>query len=286
MLGSGLEGLQEQAMSNMGSMQTSAMSGINQLKLAKYNKANPAETQLPNAYREYQLAQKQGYDGSFMDYKAANKSSNDVTVDFDQGGMKGALTPEQKSTLGLDAESAYVWDKQGVPRAIKPTSYSDTQLKSGTFAERMVNSRDTVADLIDADFDPTSLTQYIGDTVGMLGNYALSDQQQMYIQASHDWIRAKLRKESGAVIAKEEMAKEYATYFPMPGDSDGVRKQKQAARRIAERGMGRESGGAYEWAERETPVKAGSRRPISEMTDDEKRAEIAELKAAQAGGKK
>ena len=42
MLGSGLPALQEQAMSNFGSMQNSAMSGINQLNLAKYNKANPA----------------------------------------------------------------------------------------------------------------------------------------------------------------------------------------------------------------------------------------------------
>ncbi|RPJ52729.1 MAG: hypothetical protein EHM24_33900, partial [Acidobacteria bacterium] len=44
-----------------------------------------------------------------------------------------------------------------------------------------------------------------------------------------DWIRAKLRLESGAVIGDEEMDREYKLYFPMPGDTaeDLARKKEQ-----------------------------------------------------------
>jgi hypothetical protein len=60
-------------------------------------------------------------------------------------------------------------------------------------------------------------------------------QRQTAYQAQEDWVRAKLRKESGAVIGEQEMAREIATYFPMPGDSDALVAQKREARRMAER---------------------------------------------------
>jgi len=54
-------------------------------------------------------------------------------------------------------------------------------------------------------------------------------------QAQQDWVRAKLRKESGAVIGVQEMNDEIRTYFPMPGDGPEVIAQKAAARKQAER---------------------------------------------------
>lgn len=54
-------------------------------------------------------------------------------------------------------------------------------------------------------------------------------------QAQQDWVRAKLRKESGAVIGVQEMNDEIRTYFPMPGDGPEVVKQKAASRKQAER---------------------------------------------------
>jgi len=54
-------------------------------------------------------------------------------------------------------------------------------------------------------------------------------------QAQQDWVRAKLRKESGAVIGVQEMNDEIRTYFPMPGDSPEVIRQKAASRKQAER---------------------------------------------------
>ncbi len=67
--------------------------------------------------------------------------------------------------------------------------------------------------------------------------YKLSVPEQKLMQAQRDWVRAKLRKESGAVIGDEEMAEEIRTYFPQPGQGPEIVAQKKEARRRAEEQM-------------------------------------------------
>lgn len=68
---------------------------------------------------------------------------------------------------------------------------------------------------------------------GLVTNLASSDDRQRYRQAQEDWVRAKLRKESGAVIGEEEMEREIQTYFPQAGEGKPVIEQKEKARRVA-----------------------------------------------------
>lgn len=89
---------------------------------------------------------------------------------------------------------------------------------------------------------------FVGDTAA---NALAGQNSQLYRQAQEDWVRAKLRKESGAVIGDEEMAREIKTYFPQPGDSEGVIAQKRNARRTAEQAMALAAGSA---ARRATPA--------------------------------
>jgi hypothetical protein len=84
---------------------------------------------------------------------------------------------------------------------------------------------------------------FVGETARRL---AMSPETQQYQQAADDWIRSKLRKESGAVIGEDEMAKEYATYFPQPGDSKEVIEQKARARKVATDAMKRMAGTAIQ----------------------------------------
>lgn len=65
----------------------------------------------------------------------------------------------------------------------------------------------------------------------------LSEEQQAVIQARVNFITAVLRKESGASISPTEFATAEKNYFPAPGDSEKIVKQKQAARDAAIRGM-------------------------------------------------
>jgi len=81
---------------------------------------------------------------------------------------------------------------------------------------------------------------------GVLARSGQSVQTQQFDQAAQDWIRAKLRKESGAAIGVDEARQEYATYFPMVGDSPEKIAQKAEARRVVTEGMKKSAGKAYE----------------------------------------
>jgi hypothetical protein len=69
---------------------------------------------------------------------------------------------------------------------------------------------------------------------------------QQYDQAAQDWIRAKLRKESGAAIGVDEMKQEFATYFPQVNDTPEKIAQKAEARRVVTLGMQKSAGRAYQ----------------------------------------
>lgn len=90
----------------------------------------------------------------------------------------------------------------------------------------------------------------VAGSVPFVGSYVqgkvMNPTQQRYKQAADDWIRAKLRKESGAVIGADEMAAEYKTYFPQPADSPELIAQKAQARRQAEAQIMQSAGRAGE----------------------------------------
>jgi hypothetical protein len=96
------------------------------------------------------------------------------------------------------------------------------------------------------------------------------DDTQAYEQSAKQWIRAKLRKESGAAIGKDEMQQEFETYFPQYWDGPETIARKAAARLEATKGMIAESGGAYEQffpAEQGPPVAP----PLKVSSPDEAR---------------
>lgn len=118
----------------------------------------------------------------------------------------------------------------GAPQADKPTE--SARLSRG-FLMRMQNADTLLSRLAIDGVDPSSL----GSVVSGASNYTASPGLQMYRQAANDWIRAKLRRESGASIAPDEMEREFETYFPVYGDSPEVIQQKAEARAIATQGM-------------------------------------------------
>ena len=65
-------------------------------------------------------------------------------------------------------------------------------------------------------------------------------------QAMENWVTANLRKESGAAIPPEEVAREYKKWFPSIGDKPSTIRQKAQARKIAEDNMRATSQGAWE----------------------------------------
>ncbi len=134
----------------------------------------------------------------------------------------------------------------------KPT---DQQLSAQSFLSRMENASSVIDKLERGGYAPGvmgALAQGVGKvpliggvasmaTVGA-GN-ALVPEWAQYRQAQEEWVRAKLRKESGAVISDLEMEGEIRTYFPQPGDPASLRKQKAMSRQAAERAIAQQAGG-------------------------------------------
>lgn len=124
------------------------------------------------------------------------------------------------------------------------STFGVEQGRAGGFALRMTEAEKRIDAVVSKGYEPGSgVDKLLGKTPG--GNYALSQNAQMYRQAQEDWVRAKLRLESGAAIPPDEMEAEIQTYFPQPGDKPGVIEQKRQARATAFQGVVGQSGPAY-----------------------------------------
>lgn len=133
-------------------------------------------------------------------------------------------------------------------KASKAGKFKDAELKAAGFASRMEGSN-KIFNSLDAmpGFDSVNVqAETLGMVSGLGKRLAQTPDQQRYQNAADEWIRAKLRRESGAVIGEEEMASEYRIYFPQLGDRAEVRNQKRELRKRATEALIKESQGAFE----------------------------------------
>lgn len=128
--------------------------------------------------------------------------------------------------------------------------------KAANFAARMVEGERNVRKVLDG-VDPISGIQFNkGEKFGaadlstaltvplpeVARNIVISGPHQQYRQAAEQWIRAFLRKESGAAIGADEFKRDFVVYFPQPGDGPDVIAQKEVARAAAMSGIAGEAG--------------------------------------------
>ena len=138
----------------------------------------------------------------------------------------------------------------------KPT---EGETNAAGFAQRMELAQ-SIINSLPAGSQPgagTRTLEAIPFVGGALARTGQNVQTQQFDQAAQDWIRAKLRKESGAAIGVDEAKQEYATYFPMVGDSAEKIAQKAEARRVVTLGMQKSAGKAYEPYTPLAPAPAG-----------------------------
>lgn len=127
-----------------------------------------------------------------------------------------------------------------------PPKPTESEQNAAGFAQRMERADSIANSLIGQQPGVgSSVAGSIPFVGGTLKRVVQSGDTQKFEQAANDWIRAKLRKESGAAIGKDEMDSEFRTYFPMVGDTPAVITQKAEARRIATDAMRFNAGGQY-----------------------------------------
>lgn len=169
------------------------------------------------------------------------------------------LTDVGKLKADLDAGriDQNTYDRR-LAKEVAPTekNYKHFQLQNAAFADMMVKADETLSPYEEkfakGEFDPVSTTSSFLAGIPSLGlgaaagNALLSEDQQKYKQAQEAWVRAKLRKESGAAIGVKEMEDEIKTFFPRIGDKPEVIKQKAMMRNEATKSMQKQTGGAYD----------------------------------------
>ena len=151
--------------------------------------------------------------------------------------------------FGTGPTSSTLWKDPMNPQAgaepvpgLEDKNLTEGQRMAGGYADRMQKAEQRMQEVTATGYDPASTLENLRGDVPLVGNYLASSEHQQFRQAQEDWVRAKLRRESGAVIADEEMQREIETYFPQPGDSPEVIEQKRQARETATQGLIRQSG--------------------------------------------
>jgi hypothetical protein len=107
------------------------------------------------------------------------------------------------------------------PKMVEGKDLTEGQANSLGFASRMMLNESTINDVVGRGYRPGGLTEF-----GFTPERLKTDDRKIYEAAKENWIAAALRKESGAAIGKDEYAAADRQYFPQPGDSDKVLKQK------------------------------------------------------------
>ena len=123
----------------------------------------------------------------------------------------------------------------GKPVVKKPEAPSGEESNAAGFLLRMQDAT-KLLDTYEGKGKPSVVTSSVSG-VPFVGGYlersAQTPEQQQYKNAALAWIRAKLRKESGAAIGADEAAQEYQNYFPVINDTKEVIEQKRSLRQSA-----------------------------------------------------
>ena len=107
------------------------------------------------------------------------------------------------------------------PKMLEGKSLTEDQSKSIGFAARMMLNENTINNVVDTGYKPGGLFE-----LGFTPERLQSEDRKVYKAAKNNWIAAVLRKQSGAVISDKDYSDADLQYFPQPGDSKKVLKNK------------------------------------------------------------
>ena len=171
------------------------------------------------------------------------------TPEYQKAMMQAVLKPPISITQGPTPPAGYYWKDPSAPQAglMKipggpAEKETEGQLMAQGYAERMRDAGAEMSTLESSGLSPAAISEV---APAALSNVLASPEYQTYRAAQEDWVRAKLRKESGAVIGDVEMEREIKTYFPQIGDKPKTIARKKKQRETAERAMAKSGGDQY-----------------------------------------
>jgi len=149
--------------------------------------SNPKPPNAPTAQQNYQLAQLQGYKGSFMEYQTEIKNAGRTTITNNVGG--NPIPKAQPGFEWVDESNLSLGQRviKGTHQEKNLNNVPDAQAKASSFATRMFEAENLIAGITGAGYDPTSILDQAAGGAGVLGNLVRSPEGQRYSQAQKDW---------------------------------------------------------------------------------------------------
>lgn len=248
----------------------------------------PKREPVPTSIAEYNLAKTQGFEGTFQDFEKSKKGFTyqdigNAIIQLDASGKEVSRIPKGRAPEGpvnfqtvetdqglmafnprtLQMTPVMGADGKPITKTEKPT---ETQTNAAGFAARMVAANDITSRLAAGQQPKTG--EAIFNAIPLIGKAipeiipegigGLSAERRQYLQAANNFIRANLRKESGAAIGADEWLAEFVNYFPQYTDDPQTIKNKEIFRNILTQNMVAAGGKSY---------KAPNMNPNQSMTD-------------------
>ena len=196
--------------------------------------------QIPEQIK-FKMAVDGGYKGTFNDFinQMSEADKARIAIDKQRLGLEGARFGLEQQKLAQELNAPKLTETQSNATAFGMRAKESNALlnqleKSGTKNTGVVRS---------AVSGTLGMTPFIGEKLEQGASSAMNvlptflggpnEAQQSTEQARRNFVTAVLRKESGAAISPSEFDNEARKYFPQPGDTDKVVKQKQDARELA-----------------------------------------------------
>lgn len=151
-----------------------------------------------------------------FNFDVADRTADNTRADRQLAGVEQARIDKTNRTPKLSAAAAGA------------AGFHSRMIETGSIIERYES---------DPNFNPASFWGRSAGRIPVIGRWAQSEDHKLYANAAKNWIRANLRKESGAVIGADEEADEYKTYFPIVGDTPALIRQKSELRKVTEQAM-------------------------------------------------
>jgi hypothetical protein len=149
------------------------------------------------------------------------------------------------------AQALALGDEKGAVKILnKDDDPKEYQTKDAIWAERMgraeIMMRGNIGTPDNPIYNPGRKANAWWPDSGFVANMTNSEAFRNYQAGAREWIAALLRKDTGAAVTNTEWELYFPTYFPQPGDSAEVQRQK-LERRVAEaRKLRASSGGFFE----------------------------------------
>jgi hypothetical protein len=243
----------------------------------------PKREPIPSAIAEYNLAKDQGFAGTFLDYEKSKKpfqyqDVGNAIIQLDSNGKEVSRIPKGRAPEGpvnfqtietdqglmafnprtLQMTPVLGQDGKPLTKSGKPT---EGETNAAGFASRMVAAEAITSKLATGaapKFGEAVLSAIplIGKTIPEVIPQAvggLSSERRQYLQAANNFIRANLRKESGAAIGVDEWTAEFINYFPQYNDDEQTIKNKAIFRNILTQNMVNAGGKSFKAPSMETP---------------------------------